>query len=147
MLVGRQVIQLLYTDETLNEATGAAGTFATAFRNKLACCVNKYEIMMEWGITAILDPRQKLLIKFRHLFNAPHGIGWLSGCSGYWDSHEDFVTDVTNNVIKYARDMADDYFKEQWPLLQQERELIAKGNTCLKKGKGKAKGKVSRREE
>ena len=57
MLVGRQVIQLLYTDETLNEATGAAGTFTTAFRNKLACCVDKYKIMMEWGIAAILDPR------------------------------------------------------------------------------------------
>ena len=147
MLVGRQVIQLLYTDETLNEATGTAGTFATAFRNKLACCVDKYEIMMEWGIAAILDPRQKLLGKFRHLFDAPRGIRWLSGCGTYWDSHEDFVTDVTNNVIKYARDMADDYFKDQWPLLQQERELIEKGNTRLKKGKGKAKGKVSRRGE
>ena len=147
MLVGHQVIQLLYTDETLNEATGTAGTFATAFRNKLACCVDKYEIMMEWGIAAILDPRQKLLGKFWHLFDAPRGIRWLSGCGSYWDSHEDFVTDVTNNVIKYARDMADDYFKEQWPLLQQERELIEKGNTCLKKGKGKVKGKVSRRGE
>ena len=144
MLVGHQVIQLLYTDETLNEATGAAGTFATAFRNKLACCVDKYEIMMEWGIAAILDPRQKLLGKFWHLFEAPRGIRWLSGCGTYWDSHEDFVTDVTNNVIKYARDMADDYFKDQWPLLQQERELIEKGNTRLKKGKGKAKGRVSR---
>ena len=57
MLVGHQVIQLLYTDETLNEATGAASAFTTAFRNKLACCVDKYEIMMEWGIAAILDPR------------------------------------------------------------------------------------------
>ena len=143
MLVGRQVIQLLYTDETLNEATGAAGTFTTAFRNKLARCVDKYEIMMEWGIAAILDPRQKLLGKFRHLFDAPRGIRWLSRCGTYWDSHEDFVTDVTNNVIKYARDMADDYFKDQWPLLQQERELIEKGNTRLKKGKEKGKGKVS----
>ena len=57
MLVGHQVIQLLYTDETLNDSTGTAGTFATAFRNKLACCVDKYEIMMEWGIAAILDCR------------------------------------------------------------------------------------------
>ena len=146
MLVGCQVIQLLYT-ETLNEATGTAGTFTTAFRNKLACCVAKYKIMMEWGITAILDPRQKLLGKFWNLFDAPRGIRWLSGCSTYWDSHDDFVSDVTNNVIKYARDMADDYFKDQWPLLQQERELIEKGSTRLKKGKGKAKGKVSRRGE
>ena len=147
MLVGHQIIQLLYTDETLNEATGTASSFATVFRNKLACCVDKYEIMMEWGIAAILDPRQKLLSKFLHLFDAPRGIRWLNGCGSYWDSHEDFVTDITNNVIKYARVMADDYFKEYWPLLQQERELIEKGNSHLKKGKGKAKGKVSRRGE
>ena len=57
MLVGHQVIQLLYTDETLNEASGAASTFATAFHNKLVHCVDKYKIMMEWGIAAILDPR------------------------------------------------------------------------------------------
>ena len=57
MLVGRQVIQIFYTYETLNEATGAAGTFASAFCNKLAHCVDKLEIMMEWGIAAILDPR------------------------------------------------------------------------------------------
>ena len=57
MLVGHQVIQLLYTDEILNEATGAAGTFATAFHNKLARCVDKYQIMMQWGIAAILAPR------------------------------------------------------------------------------------------
>ena len=57
IFVGCRIIQLLYTDETLNEATGAAGTFATAFRNKLAHCVDKYKIMMKWGIAAILDPR------------------------------------------------------------------------------------------
>ena len=57
MLVGHQIIQLLYTNETLNDATSAAGTFASAFHNKLVCCVDKYEIMMEWGIEAILDPR------------------------------------------------------------------------------------------
>ena len=57
MLVGCQIIQLLYTDETLNKATGTAGTFASAFRNKLAHCVDKHKIMMEWGIAAILDPK------------------------------------------------------------------------------------------
>ena len=57
MLVGHQIIQLIYTDETLNDGTGTARIFASAFHNKLACCVDKYEIMMEWGIAAILDPR------------------------------------------------------------------------------------------
>ena len=144
MLVGCQIIQLLYTDETLNEATGATSTFASAFRNKLACCVDKYKIMMEWGIAAILDPRQKLLGKFCHVFDVPHGIRWLIGCGGYWDSHEDFVIDITNNMIKYARDMADDYFKDQWPSLQQERKIMENGSTRIKKGKGKAKVRVSR---
>ena len=64
-------------------------------------------------------------------------------CGNYWDSHEDFVTDITNNVIKYAPDIADDYFKDQWPPLQQEREIMEKGTTCLRKGKGKAKVRVS----
>ena len=147
MLVGCQIVQLLYTDKILNEATGTAGTFVSTFRNKLAYCVAKYKIMMEWGVVAILDPRQKLLGKFCHLFNALHGIRWLISCSGYWDSHEYFVTNVTNNVIKYARDMADDYYKNQWPLLQQEQEVMEKSSTCLKKGKGKAKVKASRRGE
>ena len=40
-LVGRQIIQLLYTDGTLNDATGTAHTFASAFCNKLACCIDK----------------------------------------------------------------------------------------------------------
>ena len=57
MLVIHQIIQLLYTRKILNEANGAAGTFASAFRNKLACCIDKDDIIMEWAIAAILDPR------------------------------------------------------------------------------------------
>ena len=51
------MIQLFYTDETLNYATSTARTFANVFRNKLAHCINKEEIIMEWAIAAILDPR------------------------------------------------------------------------------------------
>ena len=36
----------------------------------------------------------------------------LVSYGGYWDSHEDLVMDVFNNVIKYAPDIADDYFKD-----------------------------------
>ena len=147
MLVGCYTIQLLYTNETLNDVTGAARTFASAFHNKLACCIDKYHIMIEWAIVAILDTRQKLLGKFCHLFNVPCGTKWLISCGSYWDGHKDFVTNITDNVIKYARDMADDYFKDQWPPLQQEQEVMEKGNTCLKKGKGKGKVRVSRRGE
>ena len=99
---------------------------------------------MEWAIVAILDLRQKLLCNFCHLFDTPRGTKWLVSCGSYWDGHKDFVTNVIDNVIKYAQDMADDYFKDQWPLLQQEREVMEKGNIRLKKGKGKAKLRVSR---
>ena len=57
MLVDRQIIQLLYTDEILNDATGAARTFASVFRNKLAHCIDKQYTIMEWMIAAILNPR------------------------------------------------------------------------------------------
>ena len=57
MLVGCQIIQLLYTDETLNNATGTARTFASALHNNVAFCIDKLDIIMEWVIAAILDPR------------------------------------------------------------------------------------------
>ena len=57
MLIGLQIIQLLYTDKTLNEGTKAAYTFATAFCNKLAYCIDNEDIIMQWLIEAILDPR------------------------------------------------------------------------------------------
>ena len=57
MLIGYQIIQILYTDEILNDATSAACTFASASSNKLACCIGKQDIIMEWVIVAILDTR------------------------------------------------------------------------------------------
>ena len=79
-----------------------------------------------------------MLGKFCHLFDTPCGTKQLVSCGCHWDGHEDFVADITDNVIKYAQDMADDYFKDQWPPLQQEWEIMEKGSTHLKKGKGKA---------
>ena len=55
--IGWQIIQLLYTNETLNDATGTAYTFASAFCNKLAHCIDKQDIIVEWATAAILDPR------------------------------------------------------------------------------------------
>ena len=57
MLVGCRIIQSLYTDETLNDASSTACTFASAFHNKLVYCIDKQDIIMEWAIAAILDPR------------------------------------------------------------------------------------------
>ena len=77
------------------------------------------------------------------MFDAPCSTKWLVTCGNCWDGHENFVTDVINNAIKYSQDMADDYFKYPWPPLQQEREIMGKGSTHLKKGKEKAKVRVS----
>ena len=57
MLVGCQIIQILYTNETQNDATGTARTFATAFRINLAHCIDNQDILMELAIAAMLDPR------------------------------------------------------------------------------------------
>ena len=84
-----------------------------------------------------------MLSKFCHLFDSPHGTKWLINCNSYWDNHEDFVTDVMNNVIKYAQDMADNYFKDKWPPLQQEKEMMENVSTHLRGGKGKSRVRVS----
>ena len=81
MLIGHQIIQLLYTDATLNDANSTACTFAIAFHKKLAHCIDNQNIIMEWAIVAILDARYKLLGKFRHLFDTLHSTKWLVNCS------------------------------------------------------------------
>ena len=77
MLVGRQIIQLLYTDKTLNDATGTARTFASAFRNKLACCIDKQDIIMEWQLRQSLIPGKNCMVSFAIYFMphmAPNGL-------------------------------------------------------------------------
>ena len=77
MILGRQILHLLYTDQELNPADGVAEQFATAFKNKLASAVDEPDLILEWGIAAILDPRQKLLGKFHHIFDPMCGVKWL----------------------------------------------------------------------
>ena len=69
MILGHQILQLLCTDQELNCADGVAEQFATAFKNKLASTVDEPDLILEWGIAAILEPQQKLLGKFCHIFD------------------------------------------------------------------------------
>ena len=77
MILDRQILHLLYTDQELNCADGVDEKFATAFKNKLASAVDEPDFILEWGIAAILDPRQKLLGKFCHIFDPTCGVKWL----------------------------------------------------------------------
>ena len=56
MMLGRQILHLLYMGQELNHADGVAEQFATAFKNKLASTVDEPDLILEWGIAAILDP-------------------------------------------------------------------------------------------
>ena len=47
MILGRQILHLLYTDQELNHADGVAELFATAFKNKLASTVDKPDLILE----------------------------------------------------------------------------------------------------
>ena len=77
MILGHQILHLLYMDQELNHANGVTEQFATAFKNKLASAVDEPDLILEWGIAAILDPRQKLLGKFCHIFDPTCGVKWL----------------------------------------------------------------------
>ena len=77
MILGHQILHLLYTDQELNRADGVAKQFANAFKNKLASAVDEPDLILKWGIAAILDPQQKLLGKFRHIFDPTCRVKWL----------------------------------------------------------------------
>ena len=57
MLVGRQIVQLLYVQDSLNSAAGITGRFVKAFRDKLAASLDDTGLFLEWGLAALLDPR------------------------------------------------------------------------------------------
>ena len=56
MILGRQILHLCYTDQELYHMDGVAKQFATAFKNKLASAVDEPDLILEWGIAAILYP-------------------------------------------------------------------------------------------
>ena len=77
MILGHQILHHLYTDQELNHVDRVAKQFATAFKNELASAVDEPDLILEWGIAAILDPRQKLLGKFCHIFDPTCRVKWL----------------------------------------------------------------------
>lgn len=115
MLVGRQVIHLLYTEQTLNRAVGVARLFVEAFKSKLAACVSNTDLVLEWGVAAILDPRQQTLGKFGKIWEAPGHILWLGAVRGRWREHKDFVKEVVDLVIHYATELVDESTRSTWP--------------------------------
>ena len=115
MILGRQILHLLYTNQEINRADGVAEQFATAFKNRLASAVDGPDLILEWGIAAILDPQQKLLGKFCHIFDPMCRVKWLHVTSPYWDNHEEFVKEVTKQTISYALDLVDPAVKAKWP--------------------------------
>ena len=115
MILGHQILHLLYMDQELNCTDGVAKQFATAFKNKLASAVDEPDLILEWGIAAILDPRQKLLGKFGNIFDPTCGVKWLHKTAAYWDTHEEFVKEVTKQTISYALDLVDPAVKGKWP--------------------------------
>ena len=65
------------------------------------------DLILEWGIAAILDPQEKLLGKSCHIFDLMCGVKWLHVIATYWDKYEEFVKDVTKQTISYALDLVD----------------------------------------
>ena len=64
MILGCQILHLLYMDRELNHADWVAEQFATAFKSKLSSAVEKPDLILAWGIDAILDPWQNSSANF-----------------------------------------------------------------------------------
>ena len=133
MILGHQVLHLLYTDQELNHTDGVAEQFATAFKNKLASAVDEPDLILEWGIAAILDPQQKLLGKFCHIFDPMCRVRWLYSCIACWDNHEEFVKEVTKKTIIYALDLVDTLVKAKWPWMVVDRAAFGESKMGCKR--------------
>ena len=125
MTLGCQILHLLYTDQELKQADGVAKQFATAFKNKLASAVDKPDLILERAIAAILNPWQKLLGKFHHIFDPMCGVGWLHSCAAYWDNYDEFVKEITDQTITYALDLVDIAVNAKWPMAMADRAAFA----------------------
>ena len=74
------------------------------------------DLILEWGIAAILNTQQKLLSKFLHIFDPMCGVRWLHSCAAYWDNHKEFVKEgFTKQTISYALDLVDPVVKAKFP--------------------------------
>ena len=78
MILGCQILHLLYTNQELNRADGVAKQFATAFKNKLASAVDEPDLILEWGIAAILTLDKSSLANFATYLTQR---AELSGCT------------------------------------------------------------------
>ena len=125
MILGHQILHVLYTDQELNHAEGDAKQFATAFKNKIASTVDDLDLILEFGIAVILNPRQNIIGKFCHIFDPVCGVRWLSMCCVYWDNHDKFAKDVTNQTIIYKEDLVDPAIKSKWPMMAADRAAFA----------------------
>ena len=64
-MVGRKILDMLYTNNALNEAEGVGAMFVDGFRKKLVEMVDDENLLMEYGIAAALDVRQAGLGKWK----------------------------------------------------------------------------------
>ena len=87
--------------------------------------MDKPDLSLEWGIAAILDPRQKLLGKFHHMLDPMYGVRWLHSRVAYWDNHDEFVKEFTNQTISYALDLVDPAMKSKWPMKSADQAAFA----------------------
>ena len=133
MILGRQILHLLYTDQELNSVDGVAKQFATAFKNKLASTVDEPDLILEWGIAAILNPRQKLLGKFHQIFEPMCGVKWLHATAVYWVIHEEFVKEATKQTISYVLDLVDPAVKGIWPWMAADQAAFAESKMGRKR--------------
>ena len=82
----------------------------------MASAVEEPDLILEWGIAAILDPQQNLLSKFHLIFHPMCGVKFLHSCTAYWENHKEFVKKVTKQTISYALDLVDPLVKAKWPM-------------------------------
>lgn len=113
MVAGRTILNLLYLNQDLNEATNLAAEYVVAFRTALVAYVDEPHLMLEWGVAAYLDARQRKLERYKLIWEKRPSYRMVK-CLRNWRTHGDFVQEVKESVHSYALGLVPEEKRALW---------------------------------
>ena len=99
-IAGRTLIGCIY-NETFKTMEGIGKIFVEGFKIKLAYFIDDPSLMLEYGVAAILDPRQQQLGKYKLIWDSDDEL--FPNCRKNWAEHSDFLEEFKSAVVEYAK--------------------------------------------
>lgn len=76
-----------------------SGKFSKAFKNKMLHFFDDVSLMLEYGIAAFLDPRQKNLGRFKFIWDVTEGCPPMPVVLKEWPTKDKFMEEVVQQTV------------------------------------------------